>query len=262
MSTPPNSDEVRQVVLEAIASIRTSRPDDPSLQLNTVHTYVTNKLGERLTVEAQQEVLTQFQRLLHTGQIAWGLNLDNPNSPFFHLTSIGRRTLATLSRDPANPAGYLAYLASAAPLNPIAESYLKEGLSSFVAGFFKAAAVMVGAASESLILELRDTVTSRLTSLGVAPMKTLMDWRVKTVLDGLHALFNSKKSDFPREMREEYEAYFLAFAQQIRAGRNDAGHPSSIDPVTEEGVHASFLIFPELARLTVALRTWTASTMT
>ena len=57
-------------------------------------------------------------------------------------------------------------------------------------------------------------------------------------------------------MREEFEAYWLAFAQQIRATRNDAGHPSSVDPVTEEGVHGSFLVFPNLAKLSNSLSTW------
>jgi hypothetical protein len=74
-------------------------------------------------------------------------------------------------------------------------------------------------------------------------------WTLSTLLD-------ARKGSFPKELREEFEAYWLAFAQQIRATRNDAGHPSSVDPVTEEGVHASFLVFPELARLSRSLVEW------
>ena len=79
---------------------------------------------------------------------------------------------------------------------------------------------------------------------------------MKTVLDALHGLIESKKGTLPKELREEFEAYWLVFAQQIRSTRNDAGHPSSVDPVTEEAVHASFLVFPELARLTTNLGSW------
>jgi hypothetical protein len=57
-------------------------------------------------------------------------------------------------------------------------------------------------------------------------------------------------------LRDEVQAYWLAFAQQIRATRNDAGHPSSVDPVSEEGVHASFLVFPEFVGLQARLAAW------
>jgi hypothetical protein len=35
------------------------------------------------------------------------------------------------------------------------------------------------------------------------------------------------------------------------------GHPVSVDPVTPDTVHASLLIFPELATLAEALFQWT-----
>jgi hypothetical protein len=65
-----------------------------------------------------------------------------------------------------------------------------------------------------------------------------------------------------RELRESFEAYWAAFAQQIRTVRNDAGHPTSVDPVTPDTVHASLLIFPELARLASGLSHWVATDLT
>jgi hypothetical protein len=146
-----------------------------------------------------------------------------------------------------------------AKLNPVASSYLGEGLNCFVAGFYKAAAVMIGGAAESIILELRDLVRQKLAAAKIAEPKGLSDWRIKTILEALYDLLDARKGSFPKALREEFEAYWLAFAQQIRATRNDAGHPSSVDPVTEEGVHASFLMFPELARLSTNLATWLAA---
>ena len=99
-------------------------------------------------------------------------------------------------------------------------------------------------------------VTTKLQSLGHSAPSKLSDWRIKIVLDALYAYLESKKSDFPRGLREEFEAYWNAFGQQIRTTRNDAGHPTSVDPVTEDSVHASFLIFPEQAALSKKLNEW------
>jgi hypothetical protein len=135
-------------------------------------------------------------------------------------------------------------------------SYLSEGLDCHAAGFFKAAAVMVGAAAESVILELRDMVVQKLGSIGQPISNAIENWRIKTVSDGLKVFFEGHRSKFPRELREPFEAYWTAFAQQIRAARNDAGHPTNVDPVTPDTVHASLLIFPELVRLANALSVW------
>lgn len=117
---------------------------------------------------------------------------------------------------------------------------------------------MVGAAAESVILDLRDTTVKKLKSLGKAVPKGMADWRIKTVSDALRTFFESRIPKAKRELREPFEAYWSAFAQQIRAARNDAGHPTSVDPITPDTVHASLLIFPELARLADRLSDWVA----
>jgi hypothetical protein len=147
-------------------------------------------------------------------------------------------------------------LGSFAALDPVADSYLREGLNCYVGGMYKAAAVMIGGAAESLILQMRSLVVNNLSAKGQPLPKGITDWRIKTVLDSLYDFLDTQKSSFPKTLREEFESYWLAFAQQIRATRNDAGHPTSVDPVTEGAVHASFLVFPNLARLTSSLTDW------
>lgn len=61
------------------------------------------------------------------------------------------------------------------------------------------------------------------------------------------------------ELAEAFQSYWPAFTQQIRTVRNDAGHPARIDPVTQETVHGTLLIFPELARLATRLMVWALS---
>jgi hypothetical protein len=118
---------------------------------------------------------------------------------------------------------------------------------------------MVGAASESLILELRDELVNKIVSLGRAPAKELQTWMIKKVVDALRRDVDSHKGNMPRGLLDAFEAYWPAFVQHIRAVRNDAGHPSSIDPITPESVHAALLIFPELASLAAELKTWIAT---
>jgi hypothetical protein len=222
-------------------------------------------VGERLKIghdlAAQQAILTQWHELMRTGYFAWGQNFSNPDPPFFHFTDRGGRAVERLTRDPGNPMGYLQHLSGMAALNPVADSYLREALGCFVAGLHKAAAVMIGATAESLILELRDGTATRLSLISAHAPKGLSDWRIKVVLNTLHNLLDTRKASLPKELRDEFEAYWMAFAQQIRATRNDAGHPASIDPVTEDAVHASFLILPELARLTASLSGWISASL-
>ncbi len=50
---------------------------------------VFQKIGGRHTNERydemQQRILTCWHDLFRRGELSWGLNLDNPNSPFFHV---------------------------------------------------------------------------------------------------------------------------------------------------------------------------------
>jgi len=60
--------------------------------------------------------------------------------------SAGEFGLKHLSRDPANPDGYLNQ-AQLANINEISLSYLKKALNTYKSNSFKAASVMIGAAA-------------------------------------------------------------------------------------------------------------------
>lgn len=248
--------DLRELLLNTASELEPKGGSTPNLTHTAVFEAVFVKLGRPYDEDLHRDILTEWHELVRTGHFAWGHNLHNPDRPFFHITNRGRRTLDRLGRDPGNPAGYVRYLSKLATLNPIASSYVNEGLACYSAGLFKAAAVMLGGASESLVLELRDVVVKKLARLKQAPPKHLNDWKAKTVVDALHAVLYAQKAQMPRGLREALEAYWLAFGHQIRTIRNDAGHPSSIDPVTEDAVHAAFLVFPELAGLHGKLLAW------
>lgn len=254
--------DIREVLLSVIEEKIPRRPTDATLQTGSVLNEAGRRLNARNDPNIEEALLTQWHELFRTGYLAWGFNLANPNPPFCHLTAQGREALAQLSRDPANPEGYLRHLYSVANLNPISKSYIEEALGCYVVGMYKAGAVMVGAASESIVIELRDSVVDKLNSYGRTASRDLSNWKVRNILKGLRALFENEKSNFNETLRDEYEAFWSAFTQQIRAARNDAGHPSSVDPITPETIHGSLLIFPELAKLANGLENWVSNKLT
>jgi len=251
---PVDGETLRRTTLQVVADIA----QQPGGQLSS--TGVLNEAARRLQIrhnrEDEQALLTFWFDLFRTGYLAWGLDLANPDLPWCHLTEQGRRALATISRDPANPDGYIAHLAARATVNAIALSYVREALATFNAGCSKATAVMIGVAAESLVLSLRDALVSKMASLGQTPTADLQDWRIKRVLDSIEASLTARAGIMTQALRDSFAANWPAFTHQIRAARNDAGHPAAIDPVTQDGVHASLLIFPELARLAGELETW------
>jgi len=246
---------IRQVILETVQR----RSSGGNLQTRSVLQTAMETLGLQRSTKIQQALLTIWHDLFRTGYLAWGHDLANPNPPFCHVTEQGRTVLSNLTRDPANPAGYLAHLSGIVSLNPVAQSYLDEALRTYNADCIKAAAVMIGAAAESMTLELRDALLQRIEHLNRGPSRDLKDWRLKRVLDGISKELNSHRNQMSVEVAESFEQYWPAFTGQIRRVRNDAGHPTSIEPVTHETVQASLLIFPELATLIKILITWVSS---
>jgi hypothetical protein len=252
---------IREVILTEVQAQISNIPRIPMqeiLQRDSVLRAVRKKLPGSIP---DQAILTEWSDLFRTGLFAWGSDLLNPDPPRFHVTDRGQQALAHMARDPANPAAYLRHLQSIAKLPDVAASYLQEGLDCYVDGRFKASAVMVGCAAESIILSLRDSTVLRLHALGKPVAKQIEDWRIKVISESLYDFFHGHAKSFSRELKEPFDAYWSAFAQQIRAVRNDVGHPSSIDPVTPDTVHASLLVFPELARLATALTKWVSNSL-
>lgn len=114
---------------------------------------------------------------------------------------------------------------------------------------------MVGVASETLALELRDTIVENLgENLNPQERRNLDVWTIKTVLDEIKRVLDNENME--RKLKERYEANWAAFVHKIRMSRNDAGHPASIETVTEETAHSALLIFPELAKLIEDIKEW------
>jgi len=251
---PATDKPLRQIVLEVIADL--SKQGSGYFQTNPILNEIAARLGRPRDLETQQAILQAWQGLFVNGHLSWGYDLSNPGPPFCHLTEKGRQAQERLSRDPANPDGYVVNLNHRASIDSVAMSYLREALNTYNSNCYKASAVMVGAAAERLVLCLRDKVLTYLSASGASVPSGISDWRIKTVRDALTSYFDGEKPNMPRPLRESYSAYWSGFSEHIRRVRNDAGHPESVDPVTPESVHSALLIFPELAVLVAGLETW------
>ena len=150
--------DIRTMLLEIIAEkdayIRKD-PSNGSLQQGSILSELENRLGRSHPLEVQQTILKSWYDLFRNGILSWGYNLSNTNPPFCHVTAHGLKMLENLSRDPSNPDGYMAFLLKNTAINPIAQSYIQEALKTYNSACFKASAVMVGAASESLVLAVQ-----------------------------------------------------------------------------------------------------------
>jgi hypothetical protein len=261
MSTPVER-SIRELLLAEIEVQKPKNQWGPTLQQGSILDAVAGRAGAGdHNPDLAEALLTQWYDLFRTGILSWGHNLSNPNPPFFHLTESGRRALANATSDPSNPAGYLRHLDSTAELDQIARSYLIEGLDCYVGGQFKAAAVMIGCAAESMLLDLRDAVVLKSGTLGLSIPRGMRDWKVKVVSDALDTFLNQHKRELPADLCAAFEATWSAFAFQIRTTRIDAGHPASVEDVTADTAHASLLVFPQLARLTNRLSRWIAEVL-
>ena len=249
----------RELILQAIADHNNSKIKYSSnLNESDILNQVQLKLGSPRGLEYEQAVLTQWNELFRTGLLAWGLNFSNTGPPFFHLTQPGKDALASLSRDPFNPEGYLRHISAIASVSPKAKDYLVEALDCFSARHYRAAAILLGVSAECEILRLRDAVVAKFEAETKSVPKDLNSRQLKTVLAALKVYF----SEHAKDLREPVEANWSALAHQIRTSRNDAGHPVELEPITSDRVHASFLLFPELAKMMTQLLQWLEATPT
>lgn len=179
MSTAQNADpgHIRTVVLEVIEGLLKEHGNG-SLQSGSVLQRAASRLGRPRDLPDEQAILASFYDLFRTGYLSWGTNLANPAPPFCHVTALGRRALAQHSRDPGNPDGYMAHLRSQGAVGPVGESYIREALNTFNTACFKATAVMVGAAAESLVIGVRDALVVKLQILSQPVPSGLNDWRI------------------------------------------------------------------------------------
>lgn len=187
---------------------------------------------------------------------------SNDGWPFLSVTDHGRKVIAEQRPVPYDPDGYLQRLRqSTGGLHTTVEAYLAEAVTTFRTGSTMASAVMLGAASEMVFVEVCESIALGFSDANqqaafqerTGPRKNMVE-RVRAVSDW----FVQKKAQLPDEWKNpERHLLVQKIADLIRHRRNDTGHPQ--DPpmkLSHEEMYALLMIFPDYCEKLYSLKAW------
>jgi hypothetical protein len=198
------------------------------------------------------------------GLIVPGMNDSNPGWPWFRVTAQGRPSIEAGSPQPYDRDGFIQHFRKAVPgADPIVDGYLVEAVISFNAGCYRAAAVMLGVASEQIVLVLIEAFTKALQDGGKKSVfeKELRAWQILTRFQALKTrldlMVTAKK--LPDEHAETVQTVFGGVFDLLRQYRNAGGHPNVPGDVSADVVFINLRMFIEYARRTKALTEYFAA---
>ncbi len=203
-----------------------------------------------------QQILWQ---LLVQNVACWGRGDSNDNYPFFRLTDYGKRAVAKGKPQPYDPDGFLKEFDRQIPAaDQVVRDYLVEAVRAFNANCPRAAAVLIGAASEKAILLLHEQFAKQITD----PSKKkkfdkdsdgLIYRKYGALQQRLDLMVAAKK--LSRELSETIKSELPSGFELIRRYRNSAGHPEMGGAADEDTIFLNLRTFIEYARRVHALIT-------
>ena len=213
--------------------------------------------GRNAFVFAAQEV---FWHLVFEGVLAIGMDSNNLNLPWFHVTRYGSEVLKAGPANPHDSTGYLRRLSDKVPqADATVLVYLSESLNAFRHGDRVAATVMLGVAAERVFLLLCESLAAALAnpSEQQAFGKVLGRFAMNPKLQWVHQKIQSINApDFP----ENANIMVTAIYDFVRGQRNDLGHPREVPPaVTPEDAFVNLQVFPRYYQTAEEVRAFLAA---
>ena len=265
-----DKNRIRQIVLESF------RDEEKTSEGNIGIDAMIDRIAEKIDPEhtamwnaARSGIVACVNELLHNATLGLGNNVSGSwTFGSCHFTEQGKKTLEHLSRDPINQSGYLAYLDKEVSLDQTTRGYVEEAIRTYYACCYKAAAILIGAAVENLVLDLRVTLVPRLKTKGYTVSREMEGWQIKSVIEAIadriipdlqSDVGKNKTDDILRKLQEDADCRLHPIAAEFRRLRNSAGHPASLEPVIPSDVHSNLLMFPSSAKLLIALKHWSAN---
>ena len=158
--------------------------------------------------------------------------------------------------DPSDPQLYLKYLSERVTVDEFTEAYISEALVTFNSDCHKSSAVMIGLATECLILRLRDVLDRYLSAINATAPTGLNDWKMKHVREAMSAYLEAQKVHMPRALQKSFTSAWSKYLSLLQGVRHDAVRPNRMDEVTRERIRNSLKVFVEFARLVSAIESW------
>jgi hypothetical protein len=176
------------------------------------------------------------------------------------LTKRGREWVEGQDPIPELPAEYLTALQRMVPnLDEVVREYVVEGLGSFEHDRFRAASVMIGAASEKALYMLAEKMLDAIsaprwkekfsTSLKRRDLTELFD-QMRNVLERANNLPGR-----PFEIFDGGQDHLVSLIKAIQVQRNNAVHPMN-EKISDDTVRLSYFAFPYALQKIEQLRDW------
>jgi hypothetical protein len=195
----------------------------------------------------QSLVLEVIWSLIVQGILVPGLDDMNQGWPFLRLTEYGRRCVQEDRILPHDPDGYLREFQNAVPnADPVIIEYLTESLQCFIHGLNRAAAVMLGGASEKAVLLLVESYTNSIADNTERQRFESEVEKAQSIFRRYELLdkrFSVIKNRLPKMLTENVESLLRGVFDLIRNSRNDAGHPASGTLVDRDVVYSHLRLF-------------------
>lgn len=206
----------------------------------------TDRRGATLDAPDREKAREVFWSLIVQGVIFPGGDQHNENLPWFALTEYGRTVVSSPDPVPHDPDRYLEHVADLAPnIDEIASSYLEEGLECFQRGVYRASLVMLGVASEKMMLDLAEAIAGSIPEAEATKLRNVIERRrISAIYEATMKLLQPrlKLKQLPRALSDGLEAQLNGVFTVIRVHRNEAGHPTGrvVDQITALGLYSSF----------------------
>jgi len=180
--------------------------------------------------------------------------------PFLQVTEYGKKCLEAEELLPHDPDRFLDEFKKQVPrADPVITEYLTEALQCFLRGLNRAAAVMLGGASEKAILLLIEGYGEAIADSGLQQTFRRKIAKATTVFRKYEEF--EKRFAQPKiapGLRENVDSLLHGIFDLIRNSRNEAGHPASGVVVDRDVVYSHLRLFVPYAARVYALIDWFA----
>ncbi len=188
-----------------------------------------------------REILWDFiiQRVLTLG------DYHNAGWPHLSLTEYGSKAINSVGPIPNDSSGYIKALKDAVPdLDPIIETYILESIRTYNINQLLSSTITLGCASERAILLIIDIYADNFKDADRAETfrKKIAGKFIKVQFDEFQKSVKPLLSNFPYEIKENFDNTFTGVYQMIRNNRNDAGHPTG-KKIDKDSLFANIRVF-------------------
>ena len=188
--------------------------------------------------------------LINRGVLVQGLDSSNPEWPFLSLTEWGEEYVKQGGPDAYDPDGYLRALDADGQLDEIERRYLSEATAAFRTDLTNSSAVMLGAASEHLLVRLANEIV--VADATATKVQKAITAPALGLLREVRRYIEPKRKTLPRDLAENFETTFLGVASLIRTSRNEGGHPA-LPNVARDDAFVALRLYPTYRRWVMRL---------